>query len=66
MLAESLPQFNRRARERTLGNGFEMGIGLNSGLFIVRQRRLGASARVHGLRGYREHGVAHGGNDEDR
>ena len=35
MLAERLPRFNRRARERTLGNGFEMGIGLNSGLFIA-------------------------------
>jgi class 3 adenylate cyclase len=35
MLAVRLPRFNRRVRERTLGNGFEMGIGLNSGLFIA-------------------------------
>src|SRR5829696_4831582 len=35
MLAERLPRFNRRVGERTLGNGFEMGIGLNSGLFIA-------------------------------
>jgi adenylate cyclase len=35
MLAVRLPRFNRRMRERTLGNGFEMGIGLNSGLFIA-------------------------------
>ncbi|HEY8502356.1 MAG TPA: adenylate/guanylate cyclase domain-containing protein [Solirubrobacterales bacterium] len=34
MLAVRLPRFNRRVRERTLGNGFEMGIGLNSGLFM--------------------------------
>ena len=44
MLAVRLPRFNRRVRERTLGNGFEMGIGLNSGLFIagnvVSARRL--------------------------
>ena len=35
MLAVRLPRFNRRVRERTLGDGFEMGIGLNSGLFIA-------------------------------
>jgi adenylate cyclase len=35
MLAVRLPQFNRRVGERALGNGFEMGIGLNSGLFIA-------------------------------
>jgi adenylate cyclase len=35
MLAVRLPRFNRRVRERTLGTGFEMGIGLNSGLFIA-------------------------------
>jgi adenylate cyclase len=35
MLAVRLPRFNRRVRERTLGNGFEMGIGLNSGPFIA-------------------------------
>src|ERR687898_698962 len=35
MLAVRLPRFNRRVRERTLGNGFEMGIGLNSGLFVA-------------------------------
>jgi len=35
MLAVRLPRFNHRVRERTLGNGFEMGIGLNSGLFIA-------------------------------
>ena len=35
MLAVRLPRFNRRVGERTLGNGFEMGIGLNSGLFIA-------------------------------
>ncbi len=34
MLAARLPRFNRRVRERTLGNGFEMGIGLNSGPFM--------------------------------
>jgi adenylate cyclase len=35
MLAVRLPRFNHRVGERTLGNGFEMGIGLNSGLFIA-------------------------------
>jgi class 3 adenylate cyclase len=35
MLAVRLPRFNRRVRERSLGKGFEMGIGLNSGLFIA-------------------------------
>jgi adenylate cyclase len=35
MLAVRLPRFNHRVRERTLGNGFEMGIGLNSGPFIA-------------------------------
>ena len=35
MLAVRLPRFNHRVRERTRGNGFEMGIGLNSGLFIA-------------------------------
>jgi adenylate cyclase len=35
MLSVRLPRFNRRVRERTLGNGFEMGIGLNSGLFLA-------------------------------
>ena len=35
MVAVRLPRFNRRVRERTLGNGFEMGIGLNSGLFVA-------------------------------
>jgi adenylate cyclase len=34
MLAVRLPRFNRRVRERTLGSGFEMGIGLNSGPFM--------------------------------
>src|SRR4029453_16718688 len=34
MLAVRLPRFNRRVRDRTLGKGFEMGIGLNSGLFV--------------------------------
>ena len=34
MLAARLPRFNRRVREQTLGNGFEMGIGLNSGPFM--------------------------------
>jgi len=35
MVEVRLPRFNRRVRERTLGNGFEMGIGLNSGPFIA-------------------------------
>jgi adenylate cyclase len=30
-----LPRCNRRVRERTLANGFEMGIGLNSGPFTA-------------------------------
>jgi adenylate cyclase len=34
MLAARLPRFNSRVRERTLGNGFEIGIGLNSGPFM--------------------------------
>jgi adenylate cyclase len=34
MLAARLPRFNRRVREQALGNGFEMGIGLNSGPFM--------------------------------
>jgi adenylate cyclase len=34
MLAVRLPRFNRRVREQALGNGFEMGIGLNSGPFM--------------------------------
>ena len=34
MLAVRLPRFNRRVRERALGDGFEMGIGLNSGQFM--------------------------------
>jgi adenylate cyclase len=35
MLTARLPRFNRRVRERTLANGFEMGIGLNSGPFTA-------------------------------
>jgi class 3 adenylate cyclase len=35
MLTVRLPRFNRRVRGRTIGNGFHMGIGLNSGLFIA-------------------------------
>jgi adenylate cyclase len=34
MLAVRLPGFNRRVRAQTLGSGFEMGIGLNSGPFM--------------------------------
>jgi adenylate cyclase len=34
MLAARLPRFNRRVRERALGNGFDMGIGLDSGPFM--------------------------------
>jgi adenylate cyclase len=34
MLATRLPRFNRHVREQALGNGFEMGIGLNSGPFM--------------------------------
>src|ERR671930_127194 len=32
--AARLPRFNRRVREQTLGKGFKMGIGLNSGPFM--------------------------------
>jgi class 3 adenylate cyclase len=34
MVGARLPRFNRRVRERLPGNGFEMGIGLNSGPFM--------------------------------
>jgi adenylate cyclase len=34
MVGARLPRFNRRVRERIPGNGFEMGIGLNSGPFM--------------------------------
>ncbi len=34
MLVERLPQFNAWLRERELGNGFKMGIGLNTGPFM--------------------------------
>jgi adenylate cyclase len=35
MLEARLPRFNRWLRERGLGEGFEMGIGLNSGHFML-------------------------------
>src|SRR5262245_52894721 len=49
MLAARLPRFNRRVREQALGNGFEMGIGLNSGLFM--SGNIGSARRLES-RGY--------------
>ena len=64
MLGPRLERFNAWLRDEGLGEGFRMGVGLNSGHGDVGQRRLGAAARVHGDRRHHQHRRAARGHDQ--
>ena len=57
MLETRLPRFNEWIRSEGLGDGFRMGIGLNSGRVMSGPRRLRAPGRVRGGRRHDEHGI---------
>ena len=64
MLGGGCRASTRRCASDGLGDGFRMGIGLNSGAGHVGQRRLPAPSRVHGDRRHHQHRRAHRGHDE--
>ena len=63
MLTTRLPHFNALMEERSSAR-LQDGRRTEHGPVHVRQRRLRATARVHGDRRHDEHGVTPGGDDE--
>ena len=64
IVTERLPAFNAWMREQGLGEGFRMGVGLNTGAVMAGNVGSRAAHGVHGDRRHDEHRLAAGGPDQ--
>ena len=64
MVATRLDEFNAWMQERGYGEGFRMGVGMNSGPVMVGERRFRAADGLHGDRRHRQHRLANRGHDQ--